>query len=82
MGMSDKQGYNSWKRKWDFLITTAGYSIGIGNMWRFSHLCYKHGGGNAAFTHAGLTTRYRKESLKTEFWLFLALNCILCRVYT
>ncbi|CAK8678745.1 unnamed protein product [Clavelina lepadiformis] len=35
----------TWSRSWDFMFATAGWSIGLGNMWRFPYLCYQYGGG-------------------------------------
>ncbi|MBN3304472.1 S6A13 protein, partial [Amia calva] len=34
-----------WANKYEFILAMAGATVGLGNMWRFSYLCYKNGGG-------------------------------------
>lgn len=35
----------AWSGKIQFFLTIIGYSVGLGNIWRFPYLCQQNGGG-------------------------------------
>lgn len=44
-GEKEKKTRAQWDNKIQFLLTLIGYAVGLGNVWRFSYLVNRNGGG-------------------------------------
>ena len=52
----------TWGRKIDFLLACIGFSVGLGNVWRFPFLCYRNGGGQYCFSTIKLKEAFDRTS--------------------
>lgn len=41
----ESDGRPAWNNKLEYILAQVGFSVGLGNVWRFPYLCQKNGGG-------------------------------------
>uniref|UniRef100_A0A8D8YQW5 Transporter n=1 Tax=Cacopsylla melanoneura TaxID=428564 RepID=A0A8D8YQW5_9HEMI len=44
-GGRENENRAEWSNKMQFMLSIIGYSVGLGNIWRFPYLCQQNGGG-------------------------------------
>lgn len=55
-----------WGRKADFILSSLGYCVGFGNIWRFPYLAYKNGGGKIICRGSGKGIKW------SDIWILRA----------
>ncbi|XP_059145507.1 sodium- and chloride-dependent creatine transporter 1-like [Physella acuta] len=43
--LSKEPQRHTWSRKAEYILSLIGYSVGLGNVWRFPYVCIRNGGG-------------------------------------
>lgn len=47
-GSSEPPARAGWNSKVEYFLAQVGFSVGLGNVWRFPYLCHQNGGGENA----------------------------------
>lgn len=48
--VAQREDRPAWDSKLQYVLAQVGFSVGLGNVWRFPYLCHQNGGGACGFS--------------------------------
>lgn len=48
-GVAVEMARDGWDSKVEYFLAQVGFSVGLGNVWRFPYLCHQNGGGERTY---------------------------------
>lgn len=60
-GTSEPASRAGWNSKIEYFLAQVGFSVGLGNVWRFPYLCHQNGGGELFLL---LSVVYKRPNVK------------------
>ena len=60
--LPESDGRPAWNSKLQYILAQVGFSVGLGNVWRFPYLCQKNGGGESPGDRRGVWVEARSAT--------------------
>lgn len=73
---SEEEERPAWNSKLQYILAQVGFSVGLGNVWRFPYLCQKNGGGESPPAVLSLGSLQKVRRSAAQIWVLKSGNSI------